>query len=49
MNFKHVAYQIPLYPPLLILFQSSFFKAGKKRLQISLIFAHLIKRNSDKD
>lgn len=35
--------------PHLVLLQSSFFKDGKQRLQTSLIFALLIKRNSDKD
>ena len=48
MNFKHAAFQVQLNTPLPISLQSSFFKT-EKRLQISLIFTHLIKRNGDKD
>lgn len=40
MNFR-------LHPHLPVLLQSSFFKAGKQGLQISLIFARLIKGNGD--
>ena len=48
MNFKHAAFQVQLNTPLPISLQSTFFKT-EKRLQISLIFTHLIKRNGDKD